>query len=391
MELSSFAFVALAFVTDLAVTNYAIPVIVSVARLKGMIDVPDNGRKIHFRQVPTLGGIGMFMGIVFAFKIWAGNSPPAFSPFLMASLIVLFAIGIKDDILVTAPVKKLIGQILAGVLIVMGGGVKLYRFDGFLGVNTAPELLAVLITIFAFVVIINAFNLIDGVDGLAGSITLVGSSAFGLIFLLNGHFGEAVLAFSLAGAIVGFLKHNMEPAKIFMGDTGSMTIGFVMAVLAFRLIALNDVSPMISFNTPTVFALSVLALPLFDTLRVFILRMYDGKSPFRADKRHIHHCLLRFGFRHRSICFILGASALLIIVCSWLLSSLEVHLYLGLVMALTAVVIPAAWFVQRMENKRREKRLNELFDMQAVMDELIRPCVEEKKQPEAVSEPVEWN
>jgi UDP-GlcNAc:undecaprenyl-phosphate/decaprenyl-phosphate GlcNAc-1-phosphate transferase len=209
--------ILLALATSAIITAYGIPVVIDLAFKKNLTDAPDNNRKIHTRMIPTLGGIAIFMGSIISFSLWVGNEIPVFFPFLVAGSVLLFIVGIKDDLGDMDPDKKFISQVLAASFLVIGGKVRLNFLDGFLGLNTLPELTAIILTILAFVVIINAYNLIDGIDGLAGTLSLIGTFFFGIWFAANGHFCEAVLAASLAGALMSFLYYNSAPAKIFMG------------------------------------------------------------------------------------------------------------------------------------------------------------------------------
>lgn len=376
MELLNLLFVFLAIVTGTIGTAYAIPVIISVAKQKGLIDVPDTERKIHRGKIPTLGGIAMFAGFLISYSIWVGTTIPAYYPFLVAALMILFFIGIKDDILVISPRKKFLAQVGASALVVIGGNVRITHFDGFLGLHDGvPEVLAILATIFAFLIIINAFNLIDGIDGLAGGVTLLGAIFFGIWFFANGYQAEAILAAALAGTSIGFLIYNHHPAKIFMGDTGSLTTGMIMSVLAFRLIALAPESSAIPLQTPTVFAFSLMIIPMFDTFRVIMIRVLNGRAPFSADSRHLHHCLLRFGYNHKEICILLGTAAIIIMVTSYFINHLDVHLYGLIIMVMATAVMPLGWLIKRIVRKEYINKRSKLFDRKAFMEDMIKPCL----------------
>jgi UDP-GlcNAc:undecaprenyl-phosphate/decaprenyl-phosphate GlcNAc-1-phosphate transferase len=355
MEVSILSvYVLLAFLTSAAITIYDIPIIISLAHKKNLVDVPDE-RKLHKKPVPALGGIAIFVGSFISYSIWVGNSIPVFYPFLIAGSVLLLTVGIKDDIFALDPGKKFIAQTLAASFVVIGGRVKLYILDGLFGFHTFPEVFAIIATVLAFIIIINAYNLIDGVDGLAGTLSLIGTLIFGIWFFLNGHVGEALLAASLAGALLGFLYYNITPAKIFMGDTGSLIVGMLMGVMAFRLIELNAVSTALSFQSPTIFALSLLIIPLCDLLRVFIVRILKRKSPFNPDRNHIHHKLLAMGFGHRNICRFLCIAQLGIIIVSMSLYGLDIHIHLFFIMGLTFLLIPTARILKLWQAKIRIK------------------------------------
>ncbi len=365
-------YVLLTALTGLLVVVVSIPVIISVARLKNLVDLPDNGRKIHRIQIPSLGGIGLFIGLIISYSLWQGSSTATFFPYLMTALIILFAIGVKDDILVAAPLKKFYAQVAASAIVVVGGSMWIPNFDGFLGLHDGlPPVLAIIATIFAFVIIINAFNLIDGVDGLASSVTIVGATFFAIWFFANGFQNEALLAASLAGVLAGFLVYNAPPAKIFMGDTGSLTIGLVMAVLAFRLIGLNAEASVIQMQTPTIFAFSLMIMPMFDTFRIIIIRMIERKSPLYADGRHLHHCLLSYGYGHKGVCKVMVVASLIIITTSFFINHLEVHLYGLVIMVMAFLAVPTAWLYKRILYKQTSK----VSSKKSFYDDVVRSCM----------------
>ncbi len=345
--------VILAFATSAVITAYDIPVIISLARSKKLVDEPDDIRKLHHRPVPSLGGIAIFVGIIISFSLWMGSNMPSFYPFLVAGSVLLLTVGVKDDIVAMRASKKFLAQLLAATMVVIGGNLRLYSLDGFLGLSYVPEGIAILWTVLAIVFIINAFNLIDGVDGLAGTLALVGAFFFGIWFAVNGHIGEALLAASLCGALLGFLRYNIYPARIFMGDTGSLIIGFILAVMAFRLIELNAVSTVFTFKSPTVFAVSLLIIPLFDTLRVMLVRLMMRRSPFQPDRNHLHHRLILLGFGHRNICSFLVYASIIIIALTVLLSQSEIHIHYFSLLIMAAVVLPLASMMKRLQKSIR--------------------------------------
>jgi UDP-N-acetylmuramyl pentapeptide phosphotransferase/UDP-N-acetylglucosamine-1-phosphate transferase len=205
--------------------------------------------------------------------------------------------------------KKLLAEITACLLLVLFADIRLTSFYGVFGVYELGFIYSVIFTLFTMIVIINAFNLIDGINGLSGSISTGVALFFGLWFMLVGRLEMAIIALSLAGAMLAFLRYNITPAKIFMGDTGSLMAGAVMSILAISFIEQHNLltdSPYAFASAPAV-AFSLLILPLFDTLRVFILRVFNGKSPFKPDRNHIHHLLIDAGLTHSQ-----AVSALLI-------------------------------------------------------------------------------
>lgn len=292
--------IAAAIMISFFIVLFATPSFIKVAELKHLFDEPGEQRKHHTQQIPSMGGIMIFAGTLFAFFICFPSQDIGYIKFLVPCILVLFFIGIKDDIIGTAPVKKLIGHLLVAFIMVLMAEIKITSLYGIFEVRELPDWASISLSIFTFVVIINAFNLIDGVDGLAGGVGLIASIAFGVWFLLLNSMVDAIIAFSLGGALLGFLRFNFHPANIFMGDSGSLTVGLIICVLAIRVIEFKpDVMPQdIKYVSKPIFAMAVLSYPLLDTFRIFIYRMLKGTSPFQADKNHIHHRLILLGLNH---------------------------------------------------------------------------------------------
>jgi UDP-N-acetylmuramyl pentapeptide phosphotransferase/UDP-N-acetylglucosamine-1-phosphate transferase len=293
---------AIAFI----ITFAAIPVIIKMSEIKKLFDIPD-ARKLHSVPISSLGGLGIFAGFILSsLLIIPFANGPEFQYF-MASALIIFFLGLKDDILVLTAMKKFIGQVLAAFIIIYKGGVQIKSMHGFLGVNELPEPFSLVLTYFTVIVIINSFNLIDGVDGLASSLGMITSLTFGIYFFLVGQESYGIMAFALAGSLLAFLIFNHSPAKIFMGDTGSLLIGLINAILVIRFINIAE-TPGSAFAIPAAPAIgfAILVVPLFDTLRVFSIRIFNRRSPFSPDKNHVHHLLLDKGLSHNSVTLILA-------------------------------------------------------------------------------------
>lgn len=296
----------LALITSFSVVLLATPALIKVAKIKHLVDEPSEARKLHKSSTPTIGGVIIFSAFIFSCFLWFPShdvrTAASLSEFmyLMASLILLFFVGIKDDIIGMSPMKKLMAHMMVGFILCVMGEIRITSFHGLLGMDIIlPEYGSILISIFTYVVIVNAINLIDGVDGLAAGVGLIAAVTFGLWFSFSGDKHWALVSFSLAGALFGFLVFNFNPARIFMGDSGSLIVGAVVFVLAIKLIESPvDFIPgdFQNISTP-VAAMAILAYPLLDTLRVFTIRTLKGKSPLSADRNHLHHKLMD---RHRS-------------------------------------------------------------------------------------------
>jgi UDP-N-acetylmuramyl pentapeptide phosphotransferase/UDP-N-acetylglucosamine-1-phosphate transferase len=331
--------ILLTVIISFSITFLAIPVIITVAERKKLYDIPDE-RKIHSSPIASLGGLGIFAGFIMACLVTMPSPFPFEFQFFIAAAFVIFFLGLKDDILIISPVKKFIGQVLAAFLIVYKGGVQIKSMHGFLGIQEMPEMFSLLLTYFAVIVIINSFNLIDGVDGLAGSLGLMATAVLGFYFLKIDAIFYAVFAFSLAGSLIAFLIFNFQPARIFMGDTGSLLIGLVNAILVIKFINIaSSPESSVPLEASPALGFVVLMIPLLDTLRVFAIRIFNRRSPFSPDRNHVHHLLLDRGLSHRSVTFILvGINVLFIslaftgrsIGCNWLMLSIVTFFFTGI-------------------------------------------------------------
>ena len=279
----------------------AIPVVLQIAELKKLYDVPDE-RKVHTHAVTPLGGVGIFGGFLLAALLSIqGYLNPEFQYFFAAALVIFF-LGLKDDLVVLSASKKFIGQVVAASIIIHLGGIRLDSMHGLFGFEQLPEAFALALTYLTIIVVINSFNLIDGIDGLAASLGIMTMLIFGTYFYLVGFQAYALLAYSLGGSLIAFLIFNHHPAKIFMGDSGSLMIGFVNSILVIKFINVaSDPAITIPIESTAAIGFSILIVPLLDTLRVFAVRIFKGCSPFTPDRNHIHHLLINWGFGHAAI------------------------------------------------------------------------------------------
>lgn len=322
------AWVVLGALCAFLLSKRLIPVLLLIAYRYKLYDQPDQDRKIHHLAIPTLGGIAIYLSFIVPFSFVLSEislvesfSFRGFGNFVAASMI-LFGIGVKDDTIGLSPRYKLIGQILAIGIMVIIPGFHIQSMGGLFGINEISLLPSYLLTFFAMVVLINAFNLLDGVDGLAGSVGVLTSLLFGAWFWQAGMPHMTALSLILTGSILGFLRYNYSPARIFMGDTGSLMIGFYLAIQAVVFVNTGLANETIAFWQPAmpVIAMAILVLPLYDTLRVFILRIARKKSPFDPDRSHLHHVLLDAGLNHRKIMGVLCSINIFFVVVAVLLS-----------------------------------------------------------------------
>lgn len=343
----------LSFFTAFLVVLFFTPSLIKVAELKNLTDAPDAKRKLHQRQVPTIGGIIIYAATLFSYALWLPTDDASDFKYIVTTTLLMFFVGVKDDIIGTAPIKKLIAHILCALVIVLMANIRIKSFHGIFGLYEIPYWASIFLSLFTIIVIINAFNLVDGVDGLATGLGFIAAFAFGLWFLLVKDLVMSCLAFSLAGALMGFLYYNFSPAKIFMGDSGSLTIGLIMSVLAIKLIEFDRVSMIypLAIITKPVLAVSFLIYPLVDTMRIFIYRALNGLSPFHADRNHIHHRLQDVGFSHRQTSTVLYAATVLIIFVAYLTQYLDPTFALLTVVGIAIILCLIPFYVLKKKSK----------------------------------------
>ncbi|WP_251029946.1 MULTISPECIES: MraY family glycosyltransferase [unclassified Pedobacter] len=287
------------FILAFSIVVISIPSIIYTSLKYGLFDKNDLYRKNHKRNISRLGGLAIVGSFTVCILLFSAIINFKEANFLIASCIILAALGLKDDVYGTNTSTKFILQIVVAFILVFFGAFRLTSLYGVLGIGDMAPLWGSLFSIALIIFLNNAFNLIDGIDGLAGGIGILTSLAFGILFSLMGQVPYAFIAFALAGAIAGFLKYNWFPAKIFMGDTGALIIGLISAALAIKFIELNKFTgenkP--AFYSAPAIAVAILIVPIFDSLRVFTIRILKGGSPFKGDRNHIHHRLEQLGFK----------------------------------------------------------------------------------------------
>lgn len=350
--------ITLSFITAFSLTYFAIPPIIHIALEKNLCDQP-NERRVNKEPTPSLGGIAMFGGILFSLVLWTPRGAFGDLQYIFCSFILIFLIGARDDIFPVSATKKMGAQFIAAAILVFKSSIRLTSLYGLLGWHgVLPEWLSLALSIFTIIVIMNAFNLIDGINGLAGSLVALISGTLGCWFWLVDEMAYTVLAFSTAGAVLSFLRYNLTPAKIFMGDTGSLILGMICAILVIRFIEVNanatDTSAYLFKSVPVV-AIGIMIIPLFDTFRVFVTRALRGQSPFKADRRHIHHLLIDYGYSHNQATGILMLTNMLFMMLVFSLDGiLNIHVLLLLVilLATSSTYILHRSLVQKKQNKR---------------------------------------
>jgi UDP-N-acetylmuramyl pentapeptide phosphotransferase/UDP-N-acetylglucosamine-1-phosphate transferase len=341
----------LGFSIAYAITHFGIPIIVKAAVLKGLF-AETNSRSTHKKPVPVLGGVGVFTGFILSTSVVAGSHFPFELSYFITGLLLIFIVGVKDDILGGTPHKKFIGQTLAALFICVLADIRINQLHGFIGIGHIPYSLSIILTVLVLLVLINGFNLIDGIDGLASGIGILVSFVLGIWFFITGNIACTIMCAALAGGLVSFFIYNVfsRKNKIFLGDTGSHVIGLVLGVLVVRFLQLEPSSKGFAEIDPAIaFSVSLFILPLFDTLRVFSIRIAQGKSPFEADRQHIHHRMLELGFSHLQSTLILLSVNLVFIITCYLLQDL------GNVILISIQLIVASLLSYRLVTLVKEK------------------------------------
>ena len=352
-----------AFIAAELISAYTIPVIVQISKAKSLFSMP-NHRTSHVSVIPTIGGLALFSTItivslsiinISGFSFLHEKTIMTGLPSIIAGITILFFIGMKDDLLGIGWKKKLIAEVIAMLILCIIGDQRITNMQGLLGVFELTYLVSVFLTVFVGIALINAFNLIDGIDGLASGIAILASFTFGFNFFLAGEKEYAILCAIIIGTLLPFFYYNVwgTKNKLFMGDTGSLILGFLMTALAIRFNKIFFIPNGTFTSSVAAISIAILIIPVFDTLRVFTLRIRDGHSPFKADRRHIHHLMLNLGFNHIQSTLIIAGANVLFIIIAFSLSGLGKTklLIIFLITALILVYIPITIL------KRRKKRL----------------------------------
>ena len=350
--------IILGFILALSISLFAIPVIVRTVRKLKLLDQP-NIRSSSEKAIPSLGGIAIFFGFLFGTAIgsYAYELPEMI--YIVITTILMLFIGLKDDLVSLPPYKKIIGQIVTAGIIIFLAKIQFTSLHGFLGYTNIGLVPGTLITGFVIIVLINAFNLMDGIDGLASGLSMLAVIIFGTWFYLSGHFGYAILSFALLGAIAGFFYFNVYGVryKIFMGDTGALFLGTIISILLIKFNEFNiDQTQPYAIESVPAISFGILAYPLIDMIRVMVIRMLQFKSPFSADKNHLHHRLLTLGFSHRKATYTIIAMNILFIMAVFALHQLGVlRLIVYILVSGGILFMIPAFFIR----KRKLIRLND--------------------------------
>jgi UDP-N-acetylmuramyl pentapeptide phosphotransferase/UDP-N-acetylglucosamine-1-phosphate transferase len=326
------------FLSSFSTAFILLPQIIKLANKKKLNFIAkDEATGLNGRQISNLGGVAIFISIRVT-QLLFFDIPNFPYNYFIASLSILFLIGLNDDLIDSSPLSRFFFQALAALVFIYSDQFFIKSLEGIFFIGTFHPIFSVLLTLLFIMGTINAYNLIDGVDGLAGSLGVVGSLFFTFLFFLIGDIGLTLLSLSLLGGCMAFLCFNISPAKIFLGDSGAYIIGFTFSVLSIKLINVVSVSPLQLFNFKISSAFSIISaiimIPVYDSLRVFIIRLYQKKSPFKGDHNHLHHILLRLGFSHLQIMLTLSLITLILFFVSLLLQPLGSTISIAILFAI---------------------------------------------------------
>lgn len=330
-------FVILTFAISAAIGWFAIPRIVIIAKIKRLFDEP-NSRKVHKGAIPRLGGLSFFPAALFSFAFVLGLryyygydisldlQVELLTEFLfvMAGMLILYFVGMADDLIGVGYRNKFVAQIFAGVCLVFAG-VTVFDLQGLCGIYRLPFAMDALLTIAAVVLTVNAFNLIDGVDGLCSGLGTIILTTLGILFIYYQLFVYAMFAFGMVGVLIAFFQYNVlgTRLKVFMGDTGSLTLGYMIVFLGLKFVNLENTTFIaLGLNSTLAILAGLLFVPVFDTCRVFVSRIARGKSPFFPDKNHVHHKLLQLNRTHLQSTGILLLMEIVFILMNFTLAEL---------------------------------------------------------------------
>lgn len=345
------------------ITYFTLPSVINLAYQKKLLDIPD-ARKVHVELIPSLGGIGIFIGVLISFTLFCSLSNFSAYKYILTAYMVLFFMGIKDDLLPMNAKKKFLIQIFVAGLIAYGG-VRITSLHGFFGVTEIPIIASYCLTIFFIVGITNAYNLIDGVDGLAGGLGGIGCITLGVLLLWVQEYNFAVLAFAITGSLIAFLRYNFDkyPNKTFMGDGGSLLLGLTITVLSIQFIESPNTLTIMNIHSPIGIIAGIIFIPFYDTIRVFTIRILSGRSPFSPDKNHIHHEFLRSKVGHRQTSILLWIGNVLMIVAVLLFRHQNTANLILIVLTVGITFVHTLVYIRKKKESEKVNQLNAELDL----------------------------
>ena len=336
------------FLLSFSVAYFALPSVIYVLKQKNLMDSP-NERSSHKEKTPTLGGISFFVSIVFTLMVFRPFDIDQVGINILSGVGVLFFVGLKDDLVGVKPSTKIIGQIIATLMLFFSTDLKITTLDGFLNITDIPYWTSVFISCAIVMAIVNSYNLIDGINGSASMVGMVIFSGFSYVFYDAEMYYYFLLSILCIGFLLAFLRYNLSNKKrVFMGDTGSMIVGFILAVLAIKFFALDTTSLESAIINPVNkvwVLLSIIFIPFFDTTRVFTTRIIRHGKPFKADRSHIHHVFIDYlKLSHTKASILLASINLSVFIVILCLNTYLSSLWLGVLLTSIFIILSALLF-----------------------------------------------
>jgi UDP-GlcNAc:undecaprenyl-phosphate GlcNAc-1-phosphate transferase len=352
MEVSPYILYIVSFASALIISLLTAPQIITIAGRRQLYDVPDNKRKLHINTTPSMGGVAIFFAFIITSSLVAQTAAFPRWHFMVASLLLLFLTGLMDDLIALSAWKKLVAQLLPIVIAVVLCDIRLVSLHGLFGIGLLPYWTSVTVTIIGCAFFTNAFNFIDGIDGLAGSMGALYTFILGICLALTGNYSTACISFSLMGATLGFLRYNITPARLFMGDTGSLLLGFTISILCILFINTYDQGTAIlnwikDPQKAMLFCVALLSLPVADCIRVFAIRIGKGVSPFHADRNHLHYFLLDLGLKDLQATAAIIFLNLIMITTAFLLQDAGNGVILACLTLLSLLIFTMVYFLRK--------------------------------------------
>lgn len=315
-------------------TNMVFPYILKVAKVKNIVDNPD-ARKLQRVPIPVLGGLTVAFGILFGLMSYNVFDNFADSFHIMASLVIILIVGLIDDMISLSPRIRFIVEIILVLYLIKTTGCQINDFGGLWGIHHLPDVVSIPLTVLACVGLINAINLIDGVDGYSSGYSIVSSLLFAIMFYFVDNIPMMTFAIVVSSSLLTFFFHNVfgKHTKMFIGDAGTLSLGVVFSAFGMSLLSADQTVGSLPANLGLVpFTLAVLSVPLFDTVRVMSARIVRGKSPFHPDKTHLHHLFIELGFSHIGTSFTIIGINIFVVLC-WFMAykcgaSIDIQLYM---------------------------------------------------------------
>ncbi len=343
------------------VTYLAIPQVINVVRVKGLMDNP-NERSSHDKKTPTLGGVAFFISIIVTLFLISCYDKSVVGVNIAVGLTLLFFVGLKDDILGVNPLVKIVTQVIVAFILLSNPDFQTYSLSGFLGIYNLPNTISLLIDCFVILLIVNSYNLIDGINGSASMVGISIFISFAFVFFQMADYYYFLLALSSAAFLFAFLRYNLSSKfRIFMGDTGSMIVGFIIGILSLRYMSIGPIELKMAFINPTnkiIVIFALLFIPFIDTSRVFFIRLIKNGKPFVADRNHVHHVMIDYiGLSHPLASLTLSLINLFVFVTVYVVniffSTLFVYLYFIIIILLFSVFL---FYFNRSFHARKQKR-----------------------------------